>query len=180
MVMAGEADRVVLTRPFVQGATLTFSAPLRELALPFPTDLPDFIHNRWLAVMIAAVSRLGATPNRLVGYRQHADQQIGAGDVERLATADALRNRFRPHDETIERDLWAMLAIRARLDQRPEFVVKAAFGALLNSRIRHLQARTELPHGRIARMKTVAGELTSGRHHRHSRGTLSGLKDLLR
>jgi glycosyltransferase involved in cell wall biosynthesis len=80
-VKNGNAGTVIIRRNFVTGATLMFKMKLRSQFLPIP---PEWVHDGWIAWMILLHSRLHLLPNRLISYRIHANQQIGA-DLQSLS-----------------------------------------------------------------------------------------------
>jgi hypothetical protein len=65
---------VLLRRNVVTGATLAFRAGFRPWVLPVG---PGWIHDGWIALVIAALADLAPIPLPLVRYRQHAAQQVG-------------------------------------------------------------------------------------------------------
>jgi glycosyltransferase involved in cell wall biosynthesis len=79
-VRAGNAVSAMLRQSFVTGATLMFKSGLRPSFLPIPGD---WVHDAWIAWMIALHSKLYLLSDRLINYRIHADQQIGA-DLQTL------------------------------------------------------------------------------------------------
>jgi hypothetical protein len=71
---AGQAIDVLLRHNVVTGATLAFRAEYRDLVLPIPGG---WVHDGWLALLIAAVADTVAIAEPLIEYRQHAAQQTG-------------------------------------------------------------------------------------------------------
>lgn len=65
---------MLLRHTVVTGATLMFQSVLREHMLPFPNE---WMHDSWLAWMLALHSRLQAFPEPLIQYRVHEAQQAG-------------------------------------------------------------------------------------------------------
>ena len=72
---SGGAVEVLLQRNVVTGMAFAFRSRVKGLLSSVP---PSWIHDGWLAFLIAARSRLIADPERLVAYRVHGSQQIGA------------------------------------------------------------------------------------------------------
>jgi glycosyltransferase involved in cell wall biosynthesis len=60
----------------VSGAGLAFAAHRRPLLLPIG---PGWMHDGWIALILAAVGRCRWIDQPLWAYRQHVKQQIGAG-----------------------------------------------------------------------------------------------------
>lgn len=71
----GLAEGVLLRRSIVTGATLAFRSSLRDRILPIPTS---WVHDGWLAWMLCLNSKLGLCSKKLIAYRIHPSQQIGA------------------------------------------------------------------------------------------------------
>lgn len=167
---------LILSHSFVTGATVAFRTRWSSLIMPFPTDLPYYIHDRWAAVLIAAASRIDFIDRNLIKYRQHGQQQIGA---ERLHAVQRFGRRLNDVKSNLEGELRALDELEARVSERPEFDYSAAFHEAVRERRRHLQVRLALSGGRIARIGPIAKELASGRYRRCSKGVLSALKDLV-
>ena len=88
-LQAGKAVDVLLRKNVVTGATLMFRAELRAVLLPIPGV---WVHDGWIAWMLALNSRLALIGEPLIHYRVHAGQQIG---VESIANAQTLGFRGR-------------------------------------------------------------------------------------
>lgn len=73
-VNAGDAVPVLLRRNVVTGMAFAFRRPWGDVLSVMPDHWP---HDFWLALRIAAESRLLACPEMLVSYRVHGHQQIG-------------------------------------------------------------------------------------------------------
>ena len=70
----GHAFVELLKGNVVQGASLAFRSCLRRVVLPFS---PNFSHNSWIALQIAAVSTLVPIDEKLIMHRQHGANAIG-------------------------------------------------------------------------------------------------------
>lgn len=173
---AGKADDRLLAHSFVTGAAMAFRRDFATLILPFPTELPHYIHDRWTAILIAAVSRIDVIDAKLIRYRQHGRQQIGS---RRETIAGRAHDRFQKRLAVLAEDREALAAIRRRLNDHPECSPRRDFIEALERRERHLDARLRLPQSRVARLPLVVRELASSRYHRCSSGILSAVKDLI-
>lgn len=69
-----DAVKVLLRRNVVTGMAFAFRSSYRQVVRRMP---PHWPHDFWLALMIAAESRLLPCPEHLVAYRVHTNQQIG-------------------------------------------------------------------------------------------------------
>jgi glycosyltransferase involved in cell wall biosynthesis len=174
---------VLLWKNVVTGATSAFRSRIRDLALPIPNDIPHLIHDGWIALIAAATSAVRFIDEPLIDYRQHAGQQLGVGP-----SPDEL-----PHKGTeayirtigmLERELERLSIMRTMLSEHRVLgsaqPVESIESILARKRdpLEHYRMRNSLPASRIKRLPAVIAELARGRYHRHSRGTLSALKDL--
>ena len=73
----------LLKHDIVTGATLMFRASMRKFCLPIP---PSWVHDGWLAWMIALHSRLNLIPEPLTYYRIHQGQQLGVASGQTSCT----------------------------------------------------------------------------------------------
>lgn len=165
---------LLLKRNVVTGATFAFRASVRPKVLPIPKV---WVHDAWLALVIAVGHRLDFIDRKLVLYRQHAANQIGAVSAWNRAIHawNLLRlNEFR-EGITAQRELFQILHERLMelgLEESTEI-------ALVREKIRHLSFRSSLPTGRVARLSVVRDELSAGRYKRFSRGWVDAARDLL-
>jgi glycosyltransferase involved in cell wall biosynthesis len=67
---------MLLKHDVVTGSTLMFRSSIRSYSLPIPKS---WVHDGWLAWMIASHSRLILTTETLTAYRVHSGQQLGVG-----------------------------------------------------------------------------------------------------
>ena len=68
----------LLKHDVVTGATLVFRATIRRYCSPIPAS---WVHDGWLAWMIALHSRLGLIGDPLIDYRIHGGQQLGVSST---------------------------------------------------------------------------------------------------
>ncbi|MEP6911400.1 MAG: glycosyltransferase family 2 protein [bacterium] len=160
----------------ITGATMAFRTRYRELFLPIPDDLA-LIHDAWIAILVAAVADVLPLSSRLVRYRQHASQQVGARErqTDKGGVVAGMRR------ETSFRELSEIgMRVQQRLLEHPADYDSADALSALSARLGHLQIRAKLPAGAWSRFTCVMKELLTGRYHRYSRGLFSAAKDLLR
>lgn len=84
--VGGTALNRLLIQNTVTGCTALINRPLRELALPLPSE--TIMHDWWLALVAAAFGHIAHVQEPTVLYRQHGANDIGAigftlGDVLR-------------------------------------------------------------------------------------------------
>ena len=66
------------------GATYVFRSSFVPLVTPIPEE---WVHDAWIALLIATQSRVALVPEMLISYRIHSGQQIG---VRQLRPSDDL------------------------------------------------------------------------------------------
>lgn len=161
---AGRLLPVLLRRNVVAGATLAFRASWKERVLPMPQGV---VHDEWIALLAAAEGALRFAPERLVLYRQHGGNQIGArrwSPGEHLRTAQVRR-----------RDVSGrLLALMSRLRER---IGRSEPG--IDGKIAHLERRVALPQPRLLRLPAIAAEFMHGGYARYSSGWRTALRDLV-
>jgi glycosyltransferase involved in cell wall biosynthesis len=181
-LQSGEAVHELLQGATVTGATMAFRARFRELVLPIPSDLP-LIHDAWIALLVAAVSGVLPVPIRLVRYRQHLGQQVGALERKGASRAQifvpgsvlAARRRENPYLEALE---VTQRMYRRLVESSNAFDSRETLPGL-EARIAHLRARATLPSQKLSRLRCVLRELLSRRYQLYSNGFRSAVKDLL-
>ncbi len=80
----------LLKHDVVTGATMMFRASIRRYCSPIPAS---WVHDGWLAWMIALHSRLGLVAEPLIDYRIHAGQQLGVSSAVRPQSGTATAKR---------------------------------------------------------------------------------------
>jgi glycosyltransferase involved in cell wall biosynthesis len=167
----GELD-VLLRHNVVTGATLAFRAEYRDLLLPIPGR---WVHDGWIALLLAAVAPAVAIAEPLVEYRQHASQQIG--ERPRTLYEQYLRGRERRQSDfqTLADDYEAarrrLAAAGRRL--RSDRLLKA-----LGRKAGHFRCKARMRAGTLGRLPLVLRELTLGHYARYSSGWRSLAQDL--
>jgi len=167
----------LLRRSVVTGATMTFAARYKPLVLPAPEDCPGYIHDRWIATLIAAVAPSACSPRPSILYRQHSGQVRGAAEIR--GPFESLKARMPRRHDLIENDLAAAHALAHRLAERAPDQVTPEARTILAERIRLLEMRAKLPSARLSRAIPVVRGLISGDYSRHAEGLASAAKDLL-
>jgi glycosyltransferase involved in cell wall biosynthesis len=159
----------LLCHNVVTGAAMAFRAEYRDLVTPIPAE---WVHDAWIAILIAAVARVKAMPEKLICYRQHPSQQIGTGKRRGFVcrmTDGAVRLEC-------ERYLRQTELLRKRMLQH---VQNAGYMDLLDERCAHLRARIKiLGSSRVMRLKPICREILSRRYTRFSHGIWSAAKDV--
>ena len=172
-VVHGGAIGVLLRHNVVTGATLVFRAEFRESIVPIP---PSWIHDGWIALVVAAQADLLPLSLPLVRYRQHGQQQVGtapAGWQAQLARARrteaaaylALAQQYR--------------CAYQRLAATPAVRGRRAVLAAVRAKVQHARARARIREAPWRGAPLLLRELAGGRYHRYSRGWRSAARDLL-
>jgi glycosyltransferase involved in cell wall biosynthesis len=171
-VQAGRGFDILLLGSFVTGATLAFRAIWRDLLLPIP---PGWVHDYWIALLLAAASRLDFIDAPLIEYRCHPDQERG---VKSGGLAQLWRH-FIDLDDAAYRKAAAMRMEVAERLGRYNSVLLAAPISKCHAMVAHLQRRGNLPSKRLLRIRMICRETANGNYFRHSSGLKSILRDIL-
>ncbi|MBC7761032.1 MAG: glycosyltransferase family 2 protein [Candidatus Saccharibacteria bacterium] len=166
----GHAFESLMKRNTVTGATTVIRRSLARTAMPFPQP---WLHDEWLAVVGAATGEVDVLEEKLVDYRQHDLNQIGAS---RLSLLGNFRRLLEPGSQRNERLLARARVLLDRLgdlDVAPERVEAA------RSKVAHEQARSALPAARFGRIWPIIRELRTGRYGSFGRGLSDAVRDLL-
>ncbi|HTU19602.1 MAG TPA: glycosyltransferase family 2 protein [Gemmataceae bacterium] len=166
---AGHAFALLLRRYRVTGATMAFRSRHKDLILPIP---PQWIHDAWIALLIAAVDLCVPVEQPLIRYRQHATQQLGErkrGLYQQYLVAKRMSQTT--YQAVAHR--YTQACERLRLAKAPEDRLSA-----LAAKITHFQRRTEMHAPGIWRLPLILRELWSGRYSRYSLGWKSLAQDL--
>jgi glycosyltransferase involved in cell wall biosynthesis len=173
----------LLRQNFVTGATAAFRAEFREYFTPIPTDIPNTIHDAWIALVIAARARVEFIDANLLKYRQHSAQQLGI-----MNRSETRRETFEYSVAFARKEILRLEKMRAVLNEFPAFQIaeiQNAADEIINRNleerresIEHYEARMNLPQNRFGRIIPVWRELQTGRYRRFSKGWASAAKDL--
>ncbi|MEE1672799.1 glycosyltransferase family 2 protein [Agarivorans aestuarii] len=82
--MAGQALSVLLRHNIVTGATVALTKEFVHQQFPFNDEYP---HDAWLALKAAQVDAIGFIPQKLIKYRQHETNALGAVYDSKLTKA---------------------------------------------------------------------------------------------
>lgn len=176
---AGEPEALfplLLQKNVVTGATFACRAALLPPLLPIPEV---WVHDAWLALLLAATSRVQALPQHLIRYRQHRHQQHGAPRWrlrDRLWHACCQRDRRGHLQHWLAAELTRIDSALARLRQLGG---STDCQRQLAGRRHHLANRLALheKHG-WARLALVWQEWQRGNYQRYANGWPALLKDL--
>lgn len=155
--------RTLLKFNVVTGATLMIRADLRKQILPIPSS---WIHDAWIAFMLAIYSKIIALDESLICYRIHDSQQLGV-------KVAPIRKRVQKKYQQIR--LVQLEAARLHLQQNPS-EKQSVIAENLNQAIQHMRMRSQLSRNIILRIYHIAHSLPD--YYRYSNGIASVCKDL--
>lgn len=161
----------LLRHDTVTGATMMFRASLRRYCSPIPSS---WVHDGWLAWMIALHSRWSLIPEPLIEYRIHAGQQLGVGASPLSATAGgALRETRRQHYARVAHQFEDLLdRVQAEGgNQHDDQIMK------IRGKIAFLKRQSTLSQSLGVRVLQMLGQLP--RYVHYARGLGSLRKDFL-
>lgn len=174
----------LLKRNYFTGATLAFRSHFRETFLPFPENIPEMIHDAWIAFVIYISAQYSYINTPLIKYRQHSRQQLGlttGNSMEKLNRSEFfsfLLNTLQAERERIRKilkELESRPALRDKLSRIEPIVKKVE--RELSEKYTHLENRKSLPANKARRFKAIIHELLSKRYNLYSKGFLSAGKD---
>jgi hypothetical protein len=169
----GEAFPVLLKQNYITGATMAFRARYRPLALPISSL---WIHDGWIALMLATVAPLALIDTPLIQYRQHAHNQVGGTRRTPTEWVEAPRQSYLEQLNLSEERYMAFLE---RVHDLPGVPNQQQVCDQLQAKIAHVRARAHLPDKRLQRIPRVLREVGAGRYRRYSLGgPLAALRDL--
>ncbi|HET8760878.1 MAG TPA: glycosyltransferase family 2 protein [Nitrospiria bacterium] len=183
----GHALEVLLKNDVVTGAALAFRRTFRDAIVPIPAI---WVHDAWIALVIAALGKVGTIDEPLILYRKHRHQQVGVvsrSDEGALAWIwSSLADVRRDVDGyvAIGDEQYTLFAERYEIGGER----LAALGARVNPRAiagcrakaAHFRARAAMTSHRWRRVPLVLGELARLRYFRYSSGAKSLARDLVR
>jgi hypothetical protein len=183
---AGKSIDVLLQGNRVTGCTVAFRKSLLNQTVPFPTHIPEFIHDTWIAMAASVQNTIQFCPVTLTGYRQHAEQQIGTRPKNTRKVVTFADRFTRTHSEkiapiVIDRDHWQGI-----YDLISERLPQAAGIQNIRHKLNYLNTRTSLPANRLRRIVPVFRHLFNGNYIKYADqeagikgGLLTLLSDLL-
>jgi glycosyltransferase involved in cell wall biosynthesis len=181
----------LLGRNMVAGNTIAFRASYNRAILPIPPDLPWRAHDGWIAMLLSMMTKSVFINERLVKYRQHAGQLIGADprrharrvfNPARIALIQSERINLM-EQQAVEGE--SMELIKSYITGRitvTEYVMNAVNAEIdyRHERERHFRLRKSLLSDKhVKRLLRVIKEVLSGRYHRYSNGIRSAAGDVV-
>jgi hypothetical protein len=133
---------LLLSSNVVTGCAMAFRASFRDFLLPIPAH---WIHDYWIALVGSSVAHGIAVPDRLLRYRRHTLQHIGAGRT-------TLFTRFKDSVRAQRGEYWEKLAAAQELRERvrhiaESFPVPQQYLDQIDEKASHLGARAAIQEG---------------------------------
>jgi glycosyltransferase involved in cell wall biosynthesis len=173
LVLNGYAHRVLLKHYVVTGATMAFRAQFKPLIVPIPVS---WLHDAWIALLLACTSQLTIIQQSLIRYRQHSANVIGARIKSLWDEISEARkvDRSQYYQEEIKR----YEQLLARIRTYPGDVGSRNKLRQVERKLDHLCRRAGMPKHRIVRLPAVFGELVSLGYRHFARNWQSVLMDI--
>jgi len=164
LVARGQLWQILTKFNVVSGAGMAFSARRRDLLLPIPEG---WMYDGWMALMLSAAGKCRAIAQPLAAYRQHPDQQIGAGPSD-LAGRISIARRM-------DGDYFLRLAdnFGAAVDRLRQHGITGAAVDRFAQKADHCRLRAE------NRLFGICSEIFTGRYFSCSLGWQSVAQDLV-
>lgn len=169
-VVQGDAARVLLAFNVATGAAMAFRREFKDLLLPIPSG---WVHDAWIALLLAAVAPVRIIDRPLVDYRQHASQQIG---LRRLGFVGLFRKAIAMRKVSFQEMSHLYQSAYDRLVEYPG--VNREFLQQLSLKVEHLLRRHRMRRERLFNIGTIFRELRCGNYDRYSFGWRSALHDV--
>lgn len=156
----------LLKHDVITGATLMFRASIRRYCSPIPAS---WVHDGWLAWMIALHSKLNLIPEPLIEYRIHAGQQLGVGGSAVNAESAGMRTETRRQHYARVAHQFEDLLDRVFAEGWNEH---DALIAKIREKIAFLKRQSTLSQSLGVRVLQMAGQLPSYAHYARGLGSL--------
>lgn len=159
----GKAHEILFGGFVVTGATLALRRSCLNRLMPFPTHIPQLIHDAWIALALSLEKKIDFIDESLIYYRMHPSQQVGFGaKVEPVRLKDRLKRDRKQKLLPIQEKANNAAQIYKLLRDIP-FVPREKL-IKLYLRQRHFQRRASLPDNRFLRILPIMKEVMAGRY----------------
>jgi glycosyltransferase involved in cell wall biosynthesis len=173
-VRQGLAFEMLLRQWLVTGATMMFRSEYRPFIFPIPEN---WVHDGWIAFIIAALAPLGFVERSTVKYRQHAAQQIGG---KKLTWRETYRRAREVGPPQFRLDYQRFLLAQERLRSLAARVRDPRFLSLVGKKVEHQRRRLAIVEAssRWKRVIWTLGEMGHGGYTRYSPRFTHFIKDM--
>lgn len=159
----GRSHEILFNGFVVTGATLALRKACLERLSPFPTHVPDLIHDAWIAMALSLECKIGFIAQNLISYRIHSHQQVGFGSkVEYVSLSERISRtrteKLLPLEEKAEKLNQLYLLLRATPFVPREKLIKLYLAK------QHFQRRSTLPDNRFLRLTPIFNQVVKGNY----------------
>lgn len=159
----GNAHEILFGGYVVTGATLAIRREALDRLVPFPTEVPQLIHDAWIALVLSLEDKIGFVEDPLLSYRVHQTQQVGFGSKgEPVRLKDRIIRSREEKLAPLQAKAENLQKLYLLLRDLP-FIPREKLAKLYLCQ-RHFQRRATLPSSRLNRLKPVVRDVVSGRY----------------
>nr|WP_159468478.1 glycosyltransferase family 2 protein [Dyadobacter sp. 3J3] len=159
----GEAHEILFKGFVVTGATLAIRKKALERLMPFPTHVPDLIHDAYIAMVLSLEEKIAFINDTLISYRIHASQQVGFGSkVEYVRFKDRFSRDRNEKLVPLKEKADKLYKLYLLLMEIP-FIPKEKLKKLRMSQ-KHFYKRSTLPDNRLMRLAPVVTDVVQGKY----------------
>lgn len=175
----GRSHEILYNGFVVTGATLAIRKSCLPRLMPFPTHIPDLIHDAWIAMVLSLEEKISFIPENLISYRIHSHQQVGFGSkVEYVSMKDRILRGRQQKLIPLEEKAHKLHELYLLLRSIP-FVPREKLIKLYLSQ-KHFYKRATLPENRILRITPIVSHVLRGYYRFSSKDWwLPAIGDLL-
>jgi hypothetical protein len=177
--LSGRGYEILFRNWVVTGATVSLRKSCLGRLTPFPTHVPDLIHDGWIAFVLSLEGVISFVPETLVFYRIHEGQQVGfGGKIQPVSLNDRMKRNRSEKLAPLAKRADFLSSVYDLLSTLPN-VQKEKLAELDLSRA-HYCMRATLPANRLLRIPYVLKDLMNGRYEFSSKSWwLPALGDLM-
>jgi glycosyltransferase involved in cell wall biosynthesis len=168
----GNLFRVLLKHNVVTGSTMAFQARFRPWILPIPQI---WIHDGWIAIIIATLAEISILPERLIQYRQHSRNVLGG--IKRTFR-ERLENARKTNELAFLTEVEKYRLVYEKVLSMANFSENHKICDRLRGKLDHFNNRVRM-HRQYSRRPFLAlEELVRLSYHYYSNGWHSFLRDI--
>jgi len=161
--LRGESHKVLFKGFVVTGATLAIRKSALSRLMPFPTHIPDFIHDAYIAMILSLEEKIAFINEPLIKYRIHASQQVGFGSkIEPVKFWDRFSRDRNEKLVPLMEKADKLEKLYLFLMEIPLFPKEKLNNLYLAKN--HYKKRATLPQNRFQRIIPVAMDIVKGRY----------------
>ncbi len=161
----GESLKIMLVGNRVAGCTMALRKSFLQTLLPFPSDIPEFLHDTWIAFAASVLDQIQFIAEPLVQYRQHSAQQVGT-QPKNLVPLNLKQRLARPHRQKLlpfkqrQQELLRLYRHLQRVVPKDHKNLK-----IVEEKLHFLTVRANLSSNRVLRLVPVFKQWIKGNYH---------------